>query len=173
MWDMVPLDSYDTMTKYKYLGRPRKIAMNPHEGLQQAEVVGQMEVCKSLIKEKIYLGDFGQAIKAGTTVSYKIRLNCIYCAPERFHKRAASFASDMWGYMCLFTQLYLDSAPFDSFWGVWDASVLSAMVDVLGPLPEHWKGSFDGAGKSEDSWYDQSTKPKLRLPRRMDKALST
>lgn len=29
---------------------------------------------------------------------------------------------------------------------------------------EHWKCNFDGAGTSEDSWYDQSTKPKLRLP---------
>ena len=33
------------------------------------------------------------------------------------------------------------------------------MVNVLGALPKQWKGRYNGAGTSDDSWYDQSRKP--------------
>lgn len=95
MWVMVPLDSYDISTKYKYLGRPKKIAMSPHPGLQQAEIVKQIEVSQSLVKENVYLGDFGLAITAGTSVSYKTQLLHVYCAPKQLHKVDPSFASDI------------------------------------------------------------------------------
>lgn len=160
MWDMVPLDSYDISTKYKYLGRPKKIAMNPHPGLQQAEVVKQMEVPQSLVKENVYLGDFGLAMTAGTSVSCKAQSPNIYCAPERFHKVDPSFASDMWSYMCLFVELYLGLVPFHGiFEGAGSTIVISDMVNALGPLPEHWKGNYEGVGTEVDWWYDQGRKP--------------
>lgn len=164
LWDIVPLDSYDTITKYKYLGRPKKIAMNPHPGLQQAEVVKQMKVPKSLIKEKIYLGDFGLAITAGTSVSFKVQSPREYCAPERFHNIDPSFASDIWSYMCLFAELYLGIVPFcGAFEGAGSAVVISSMVKVLGPLPEHWKGTYVGTCTGVDWWYNQGVKPDPNL----------
>ena len=39
-------------------------------------------------------------------------------------------------------------------------STLTSMVNVLGPLPERWKGYYKHVFYLyEDSWYDQSTKP--------------
>lgn len=164
MWYMVPLDSYDRNTKYKYLGRPKKIAMNPHPGLEQAEVVKQMEVPQSLIKENVYLGDFGLAMTAGTSVSSKVQSPNVYCAPERFHNIGPSFASDMWSYMCLFAELYFGLVPFHGlFDGAGSTIVISSMVNALGPLPEHWKGNYEGVGAEVDSWYDQGRKPVPRM----------
>lgn len=155
MWGITPLDNCNTDTKYKYLGRPQKIALCPHPG-RQAELVKPVKVPRSLIRETIYLGDFGLAITAGTSVSQKIQSPAVYCAPERFHNIIPSFASDMWSYMCLFVELYLG---FNPFYGTGSASVVSYMVNVLGPLPEQWKGHYNGAGTSDDSWYDPSRKP--------------
>ena len=160
MWGIIPLDSYNTMTKYKYLGRPKKIAINPHPGLQQAELVKEMDVPQSLIKEKVYLGDFGLAIKAGTSVSCKVQSPAVYRAPEQFHNTDPSFASDMWSFMCLFAELYLGFNPFRHFfYGARGALVVSSIVKVLGPLPEHWKVHYKGVGRREDWWYDQGRKP--------------
>jgi len=112
-----------------------------------------MEVPESLLAETVYLGDFGLTIKTGTSVSQKVQSPAVYCAPERFHNADPSFASDIWSYMCLFAELYLGFTPF---YGTGSASVVSYMVNILGPLPEQWKGYYNGAGTSDDSWYDQT-----------------
>jgi serine/threonine protein kinase len=65
------------------------------------------------VREKVYLADFGHAIKAGTSVCKKWQWPIIYCSPERFHNVDPSCASDMWSYMCLFTELYTGATPFD------------------------------------------------------------
>lgn len=160
MWDMVPLDSYNTSDKYKYLGRPKKFAINPHPGLQQAEIVKQMEIPKSLIKENVYLADFGLSITAGTSVNCKAHEPCEYCAPERFHNIDPSLASDMWSYMCLFTELYLGFVPFRGICdGAGTAVVITSMVNALGPLPENWKADYVFPGSAHESWYDQGRQP--------------
>ena len=41
MWDITPLDSYDTNVKYKYLGRPQKIALD--ELWKRGELIKPME----------------------------------------------------------------------------------------------------------------------------------
>ncbi len=61
--------------------------------------------------------------------------------------------------MCLFAKPYLGSIHFDGFLG----TPMTYLVNVLGPLPEHWKGYFT-AGTSDDSWCDQSRKPEPKLP---------
>lgn len=123
-----------------------------------------MEVPQSLIKENVYLGDFGLAMTAGTSVSSKVQSPNVYCAPERFHNIGPSFASDMWSYMCLFAELYLGLVPFHGLLdGAGSTIVISSMVNALGPLPEHWKGNYEGVGAEVDSWYDQGRKPVPRM----------
>lgn len=147
--------------------------MNPHPGLQQAEVVKQMEVPQSLIKGNVYLGDFGLAMTAGTSVSCNVQSPSVCCAPERFHNGNPSFASDMWSYMCLFAELYLGFVPCHGlFEGAGSTIVISSMVNALGPLPEHWKGEYEGVGTEVDSWYDQGRKavPRMNLAAKIKRA---
>ena len=113
MWDIASLDNLDTKTKYKYLGRPKKIALTS-DLWKPGELVKPMEVPKSLLRETVYLGDFGMAIKAGTEVKHKVLSPFVFCAPERFHNVNPSFASDMWSYMCIFSYLYLGCIPWHS-----------------------------------------------------------
>ena len=73
-----------------------------------------------------------------------------------------SCASDMWSYMCLFAELYLN---FPLFMSQGSVSHMSNLVRVSGPLPEHWKGSFAFADESHDWWYDPSTEVDSRISR--------
>jgi serine/threonine protein kinase len=152
MWDITPLDSNGTNVKYKYLGRPQKIAL---DGLwKRGELVKPMEVPVSLLKATAYLGDFGHAAKAGTSSPpYRIQSPASYCAPERFHNINPSFASDIWSYACIFAELYLGFNPLD---GLGVSGVLTRTRHALGPLPEQWKGHFCDMNWSKDTWYDQS-----------------
>jgi hypothetical protein len=61
-----------------------------------------MEVPETLLTEKIYLSDFGMAIKAGTKVRHKVHSLVMYRASELFHNTNPSFASDM-GATCAFS----------------------------------------------------------------------
>jgi serine/threonine protein kinase len=96
------------------------------------------------------------AIKVGTEVEQKMPWSCDYCAPERFHNVNPSFASDMWIYMCLFTQLFLATSPYrhSNY-----ASLMDYMVDSIGPMPEQWKGHYNAVGQCDDLWYDWERKP--------------
>jgi len=168
MWGVAPLDNLNTKTKYKYIGRPKKIAL-PRDSWRQGELVRPLEVPKSLITDAVYLGGFRLATEAGTEVKDKVPLplNIRYYAPERFHNINPSFASDMWSYMCLFSQLYLNCVP-------WQCPLrfmmLSCMVEVLGPMPEQWKGHYV-CGECNNSWYDQSitSDPRSALERLIQK----
>lgn len=155
MWGIASLDDYNTDTKYKYLGRPQKIALAP-DMWRQGELVRPMNVPENLLRESIYLGDFGISIKAGTSVSEKVQSPAAYCAPERFHNVDPSFASDMWSYMCLFTELYVGFQPF---YRNWNPALVSHVVHALGPLPEQWKDHYNADGTNEDWWYDKNTIP--------------
>lgn len=61
-----------------------------------------------------------------------------------------SVACDMWSYVCLFAELYLDFEPFHG-WA--NGGVVTTMVEILGPLSEKWKGSCVFK-ESRDDWYD-------------------
>lgn len=155
MWEMKSLDQYDVTTKYEYLGRPEKLKLG--ELWKPGDLVRPMTVPQWLLGDRVYLGDFGMAIAAGTPVDFKVQTPAIFCAPERYHNMDPSFASDMWSYMCIFAALYLGFRPFSILWG---DDIMSVWVDTLGPLPNHWKGYyryFDH--KSDDKWYGQNRKP--------------
>ncbi|KMU91763.1 hypothetical protein CIHG_09636 [Coccidioides immitis H538.4] len=144
LWDMVPLDKYNTATKYKYLGRPKKAALQPG-AWKAGELVSEAKIPQSLLRAKVYLSDFDLATDANNQIMNKWRPTWGYCAPERMHKFPASFAGDMWGYMCIFMSLYFRHSIFDRG--------LDAIVTALGPMPKEWKGLKE---KPEDEWYDQN-----------------
>jgi serine/threonine protein kinase len=87
-----------------------------------------------LITDAVYLGDFGMATEAGTEAREKVLspMNTNYYAPERFHNVNPSFSSDMWSYMCLFSNLYLGNVPWSSYSNM---SMVTRMVETLGSLP--------------------------------------
>jgi serine/threonine protein kinase len=149
MWGITPLDNLNTKTKYRYLGRPKKIALPSRQG----ELVRPVEVPKQLLTDAVYLGGFGMATEVGIDVRHKmLPWNIRYYAPERFHNVNASFASDMWSYMCLFTDLYLGFIPWSSYTEV---KLIPEMIRTLGPLPKQWKGHFNGHGICGGWLYDQ------------------
>ncbi|RDL30146.1 uncharacterized protein BP5553_10424 [Venustampulla echinocandica] len=156
MWDIISLDQYDTAIKYQYLGRPKKVDLS-WLPWKPGELVRPMKVPQNMIGEKVYLGDFGMAIQAGTSVNCKPQSPAIFCAPERYHNIDPSCASDMWSYMCIFVSLYFGC---EAFYGSGGKHTMSVWVNSLGPLPEQWKGYYSYYdSKSDDAWYDQSREP--------------
>lgn len=162
MYGLKPFKSGSTVAaKYRYLGRPRKMPLPISRPMwKDGELVMPMTPPESLVEGTITLGDFGLAIKSGTSVEYKVQSPAIYCAPERIHDKDPSFASDMWSFMCIFAELYLG---FPLFHGAAHSSMVDFMVRTLGPLPLSWKGSYKGDGKHDESWYDQTRRPEPRL----------
>ena len=136
MWGIAPPSNFNTETKYRLLGRPKKRALSSSLW-KRGELVKPLQVPKALLGETVYLSNFSMSIKAGTEVEHKVAWPIDYCAPERFHNVNPSFASDMWSYICLFTQLYLSITPW------------------------HHTGHYKAIGRCGDSWYDQNRKPKL------------
>jgi serine/threonine protein kinase len=157
IWGVAPFDNLNTKTKYKYIGRPKKMAL-PHDSWKEGELVKPFRFPKSLITDAVYLGNFGMATEAGTEAREKqlSPMNTKHYAPERFHNVNPSFASDMWSYMCVFSELYLGYVPWASYSAM---SVISKMVGTLGPLPREWKGRYIGIGASANWWYDQRRRP--------------
>ncbi|KAH7466718.1 hypothetical protein FOMA001_g15888 [Fusarium oxysporum f. sp. matthiolae] len=162
MYGLTPFKSgTTTATKYKYLGRPRKMPLPTSKPIwKDGQLVMPVEPHDSLVEGATTLGDFGLAIKSGTSVECKIQSPAIYCAPERIHNINPSFASDMWSYMCIFGELCLG---FPLFYGAAYSSAVDFVVRSLGPLPLSWKGSYDGDGQHDESWYDQSRGPDPHL----------
>ncbi|RKK76562.1 hypothetical protein BFJ71_g16905 [Fusarium oxysporum] len=159
MFGLCPLDSHDTTTTYKYIGRPRRM-MLPSIRWKPCELVLPMAPQKELVTDDILIGDFGLAIRSGTSVGQKVQSPAIYCAPERVHGTDPSFASDIWSYMCVFAELY---GGFPLFWGSANSTVMSFIVDILGPLPAQWEGSYHAGGSCDPEWYNQNREPHPHL----------
>ncbi|KAN0066765.1 Protein kinase-like domain containing protein [Elaphomyces granulatus] len=154
MLDIATLDNLDTKTKYKCLGRPKKVPLSSRLW-KRGELVKPMEVPKNLLRETVYLGGFGRAIKADTEVELKVLYPFVYCAPERFHNMNPSFASDIWSYMCLFTSLYLGLVPWNS---TGCSSLMNNMVKALGLLPRQWMGRYKAFNSDPGNNSCQSTR---------------
>ncbi|ENH66813.1 Dual specificity protein kinase CLK4 [Fusarium oxysporum f. sp. cubense race 1] len=179
---MFVLSSFETgadlTTKYQILGRPQKIELpRDQETWKDGELVAPMTPKDSFVVQyTITLGDFGLAIRSGTEVDFKLQVPVGYCAPERMHQINPTFASDMWSYMCIFAELYLKWPLFGpGFFGGGFRFVAELFVRVLGPLPLSWKGSYDGDGEPDESWYDQSKipEPKMSLESRVTQSRDT
>ncbi|KAE9378586.1 kinase domain-containing protein [Stipitochalara longipes BDJ] len=166
MWGMASLDNLDTNQKYQHLGRPEKMKIIAPDGWAilhsgwRADLVKAVVVPESLIRGNVYLSDFGLAIRNGTSVDRKLQTPARFCAPERFHNVDPTPASDMWSFMCIFAQLVLGWSPFP---GTGAPTVMGSIVGRLGPLPRHWKGSYN-AGEGEDWWYDHQQPQGRREP---------
>ncbi|KAH7210002.1 kinase domain-containing protein [Fusarium oxysporum] len=151
MYNLRPIDSSSVAAKYEYIGHPKKLRLDPYLW-KTGELVMPMRAQESLIGDDVSLGDFGLAIKSGTPVSQKLQSTAIYCAPERVHDQDPTFATGMWSYMCIFAELYMGYALL---YGSGNSSIISCMVNALGPLPATWKGTYKAGGASNDWWYDQ------------------
>src|ERR1700753_567056 len=151
MWDIASIDGYDLETKYRYLGRPQRHPLSS-KLWKAGELVKPMQVPQNMLGETVFLGDFGHTIRAGTSVSFKLQGPFEYCAPERFHNMNSSPASDMWSYMCIFAELYLGFTPWS---GAGHNTLLTDMVNVLGPMPQQWSSSYCHGDLGDNSWYNQ------------------
>jgi serine/threonine protein kinase len=155
MWGMVPLHNLDRSAKYEALGRPLKRIIPYVELWKQGELVRPIEVPENLRSEDFYLGDFGLAMQLGDPVIPRGYLPMQFCSPDRLHKKAPSFACDMWSYMIIFAEFYLGYTPFSTHL---KGGIISGIVRCLGPLPESWKGLYSHPG-GLNSWYDQGITP--------------
>ncbi|WZH42247.1 kinase-like domain-containing protein [Fusarium acuminatum] len=155
LYGLAPFKGGTTVAgKYEYLGRPQKMPIYTNEPIwKDGQLVKPIAPHNSIVQGTITLGDFGLAVKSGTSVEFKFQSPAIYCAPERFHNMDPDFASDMWSYMCIFFELCLG---FPLFGGSASSRVVEFMVRSLGPLPSAWRGSYDGGGQYDESWYDQN-----------------
>jgi serine/threonine protein kinase len=143
MLDIATLDNLDTKTKYKYLGRPKKVPLSSRLW-KWGELVKPMEVPKSLLRETVYLGDFGMAIKADTEVELKVLYPLVYCAPERFHNMNPSFAAT-----CVpFHKSLSWCCPLEQY-----CMFLANGQHSQGPRSGRYKPFNSGPGNN--SWYDQ------------------
>lgn len=119
----------------------------------KAERVVALRFPPQSVGEKIFLADFGLALKAGDSVVLKTQGILKFVSPERLHGYDPSPASDVWSFMVVFYYLYTGYYPF---WSPLDTSmgVLQSIVDGLGPLPESW--AERNGGYSQSAWYGPS-----------------
>lgn len=129
--------------RYDQIGRPRKWPLPEVDFVWKAgELVAPVDWPSNLIAKAAFLGDFGLTIRAGSTVVDDALPPNSFCSPELYHKDySPSFASDMWGYTCIFATVIIGFSPFGG-WG--KLGMLDQMVGLLGPLPERWGTALDG-----------------------------
>ena len=164
MFKLQPIDyTLPHTEKYaKYFGRPVKTQIpSPlgKENWKAGEIVAPMTPHKSIIDHRhVLLGDFGISIKSGTSVEYKLQGPCEFCAPERFHGKQPTFASDMWSYMIIFQELYSGCRIFRAS----DSGEAMAFLCMsFGSFPSSWKKNFaseDGTA-CRDKWYTPGAWP--------------
>ena len=156
MWKIsTTLDSCSTREKYNLLGRPEKILLG--ELWKEGEVVRPLQVPDSMVTNDVYLGDFGTSVRADALPDDDEVGDAFtpdYASPARLHGERATFACDMWSYMCILAKLYTGYEVFGCFLS---GSPLRQIVDTLGPLPDRWRGLLPHA---TDDWYDQAKEPK-------------
>ncbi|KAG9497450.1 hypothetical protein J7337_010311 [Fusarium musae] len=156
----------DISAKYQILGRPQKIEFPTDQKMwKEGQLVAPMSPKDSfVVPDTITLADFGLTIRSGTEVDFKLQGTIGYSAPELMHGVNPTFASDMWSYMCIFAELYLKWPLFGTgFFGGGLRFVVGLLIRVLGPLPLSWKGSYEGGGEPDESWYDQKKIPELGM----------
>lgn len=104
------------------------------------------------IGDKIFLSDFGNTVKAGTSVSDNSMGVQKFLSPDRFHGHDPSPGSDMWSFMVVFIYLYIGRYPFHA--GMFSEKPSDFVRDVvsrLGPLPSEWAERKRPSFESE--WY--------------------
>ncbi|ROW00215.1 hypothetical protein VSDG_03562 [Cytospora chrysosperma] len=150
--------------RYKQVGRPQKFPLPTCDFVwRPGDLVAPIEWPSSIVGKTAFLGDFGLMKRADSPVTddYLPPLTC--CPPELLHKGfEPTYASDMWGFMCIFHTLMTNYTPF-SGWS--DSGPLGFMTHELGPLPQEWEGLYQSPwhypDAERDKWYDQSRSPRV------------
>jgi serine/threonine protein kinase len=161
MWHIESVDHWTTAEIYQQFGRPRKATLPEARG-KLGELVEPMRVPIDVIRSPVYLGDFGHTFNYRDAVENTVQFPLSFCAPERLHGTAPSFASDMWSYTSIFASLYIGA---DVLWGN-GIECISRVVGMAGPFPEHWRSCYSGGDVVLDWWYDhdgQVAPPKMPL----------
>jgi serine/threonine protein kinase len=122
---------------------------------KEGELVMPIQVDERLLGDEFYLSDFDLAFQAGTSVSQIVRGHGYYQAPEQFHGECPSYATDMWGYMCILAELCFGFILFQPYRRL---DRMTVLVETLGPLPTAWKDSYRHGGPWDSSWYDPERK---------------
>ncbi|KAG8164073.1 hypothetical protein KVR01_005991 [Diaporthe batatas] len=152
--------------RYKQVGRPEKFPMPVSDMIwRPGDLVSSIEWPWSMVGKTAFLGDFGltRHIDSPATDHALPPFHC--CPPELFHEGfEPTYESDMWGFMCVFTTLMTAFSPFDTY----DKSgTLGSMFDMLGPLPQEWKGRYRWPNhypeEERSKWYDDSRVPEDSL----------
>lgn len=153
---MIPLDNLSRESRYKVLGEPLKQPIEL-DLWKSGELVKPMNFPDELRIEKLYLNDFALSVKVDTLHPYlpKGMPPIKFCSPDRLHRQKPSFACDIWSYMCIFAELYLCFVPFSTWL---EGGIVTSMVELLGPLPEEWKGLYLNSQDVSEWWYDQDYK---------------
>ncbi|KAK3944682.1 kinase domain-containing protein [Diplogelasinospora grovesii] len=121
-----PVENLTTAEEYRrFLGRPRKIALQ-EVSRKQAELVEPMAFPADRISgDKVYLCDFhlcsNNTDSSTRETDYKVQSPGMFCAPERFHGGVV---------------------------------LMDRVVDALGPFPAHWKGRHYLEHVDKSGWYD-------------------
>jgi serine/threonine protein kinase len=155
IWGLISLDNFSLSDKYKHFGQPIKLRTPPGTW-KDGEIVKPIDIPNTFLTDRFYLADFGHSIKTGTSVNPKWISPFPYCAPELFHNVDPSTASDMWSYMCLFSELYGTVSPFH---GYLRGPLLTRHNSRLGPLPQEWAVHYNGPDPKDDSWYNPNPTP--------------
>ncbi|KAI1423508.1 kinase domain-containing protein [Xylaria sp. FL1777] len=154
MWDIERITHWSTSEVYKRIRRPRKVPLCDDENRYIGDLVEDWDATwnfpSDLLRPSLSLGDFSHAVLA-SEVKKSVQWPLTFCAPERYHGQETTFASDMWGFMLLFVQLY--SSVCLSYGG--GSDLVSRVVGALGPFPEEWEGNCTLIN-SHDWWYDQT-----------------
>ncbi|KAJ5083686.1 hypothetical protein N7456_013113 [Penicillium angulare] len=114
MWGVSSLQDLTRTAKYQKLGRPLKQTIPFVELWKPGELVRPASIPDELRTADFFLGDFGIATKLNDP-TFQIQRGYppnLYSSPDRLHGQDPSFACDMWSYMVLFAELYLDFPPF-------------------------------------------------------------
>ncbi|WEW60993.1 hypothetical protein PRK78_006482 [Emydomyces testavorans] len=154
-WGMVSLSHLGKQDKYRKLGRPQRLAIDP-EVWKPGEIVKPVSIPEELCTTDFYLGDFGLAMKLGTPVVENGRPPEGFCSPDRYFNKGPSTACDMWSYMCIFSVLYCKLSPFHTRSGFPE---VATMVKRLGPLPGQFRGHYLWPEDEESGWYINAPTP--------------
>ncbi|TDL22816.1 kinase-like protein [Rickenella mellea] len=128
----------------------------PHAPSQIVAPIDFSRLSHSLLKEDIFLIDFGQSFFADRPPPDNIPATPLqYLSPEAFFDLKLSFASDVWALACTIFEIRAGSPLFDPFFSS-GTVILKQVVETLGRFPDpRWS-----AWEERLVWFDEAGAPK-------------
>ena len=121
-------------------GPPFRWMLSEGEGLKAGHRVAPAVFPLHRLDDEVVLSDFGLLLRADDTETEdKLRGTPESIAPEFYHGRKPSQASDLWSFMVVFVYLYLGDHAFPVPYDIRDPiGQIHRIRDHLGPLPAEW-----------------------------------